>query len=309
MRLAAYYFGGGAGWRAGGSLSGTDGRPVVTYTLLAINVVVWLAMELTGGSEDRNVLLRFGAMFGPLIASGEYWRLFTAMFLHGHIWHLAFNSFLLFVFGQQVERIYGPTRFALIYVLSGLFGSVASYLLNSLVTSVGASGAIFGVLGALVAFYLARREMLGEMGRQSLTGLAVFAAFNLLFGFTQPGIDNWAHMGGLAAGFTIGMALAPNYRRVDDTFGFGGQLVDVNSLARSFWVVPLALVILAGATALGNSRTPNVESHFERAERFLRDGNRQASFNELIKALEIATLTRDAEAIARASVRIDSLNR
>ncbi len=289
-------------------MPGTDRRPVVTYTLLAINVVVWLAMELAGGSKDLDVLRDFGAMYGPLIANGEYWRLLTAMFLHGGILHLAFNSFALLIFGQQVERIYGPTRFALIYVLSGLFGSAASYLVNPLVTGVGASGAILGVLGALAAFLLARREMLGEMGRQSLTGVLVIAGFNVIFGFTQPGIDNWAHMGGLAAGFAIGMAFAPNYRLVDDTFGFGGRMVDLNSLARSFWVVPLTLVILAGATALGNSRTPNVESHFERAERFLRDGDRQASFNELMQALKIATLTRDSEAIARVSVGIDRLN-
>ena len=307
--MAAYFFGGGPGWRAGGSLPGTDRRPVVTYTLLAINVAVWLAMELAGGSEDRDVLLRFGAMFGPLIAGGEYWRLFTAMFLHVGILHLASNSFTLLIFGRMLEGIYGPVRFALIYLVAGLFGSVASYLLNPISTSAGASGAILGVLGALVAFFLARRETLGEMGRQTLTGLAVIAAFILLFGFTQPGLDNWAHVGGLAAGFAIGMALAPNYRLVDDTFGFGGRMVDVNSLARSFWVVPLALVILAGATALGNSRTPNVESHFERAERFLREGHRQASFNELMQALDIATLTGDYEAIASVSVRIDSLNR
>ena len=99
--MAAYYFGGGPGWQAGGSLPGTDRRPVVTYTLLAINVVVWLAMGLAGGSEDPNVLLDFGAMFGPLIASGEYWRLFTAMFLHVGILHLAFNGFGLFIFGRS----------------------------------------------------------------------------------------------------------------------------------------------------------------------------------------------------------------
>ncbi|MCH8184814.1 MAG: rhomboid family intramembrane serine protease [Chloroflexi bacterium] len=311
--MAVYYFGGGPGWRAGGSLPGTGRRPVVTYALLAINLVVWLAMEFEGrsrgGSESPEVLLQFGAMFGPLIASGEYWRLFTAMFLHVGILHLAFNAFGLLIFGRLVEGIYGPVRFALIYLLAGLFGSVASYLLNSIAIGAGASGAIFGVLGALAAFFLARREMLGEMGRQNLTGLAVIAAFNLIFGFTQPGIDNWAHMGGLAGGFAIGMALAPNYRRVDDVFGLGGRVVDVNSLARSFWVVPVAVVLLFGGTALGNSRMPDAQSHIESAERHRLNGDREATLRELRAAIEAATRTGDTEALTRALAVLRSLGR
>ena len=294
-------------------MPGTGRRPVVTYALLAINVVVWLAMEFEGrsrgGSESPEVLLQFGAMFGPLIASGEYWRLFTAMFLHVGILHLAFNAFGLLIFGRLVEGIYGPVRFALIYLLAGLFGSVASYLLNSIAIGAGASGAIFGVLGALAAFFLARREMLGEMGRQNLTGLAVIAAFNLIFGFTQPGIDNWAHMGGLAGGFAIGMALAPNYRRVDDVFGLGGRVVDVNSLARSFWVVPVAVVLLFGGTALGNSRMPDAQSHIESAERHRLNGDREATLRELRAAIEAATRTGDTEALTRALAVLRSLGR
>ncbi len=294
-------------------MPGTGRRPVVTYALLAINLVVWLAMEFEGrsrgGSESPEVLLQFGAMFGPLIASGEYWRLFTAMFLHVGILHLAFNAFGLLIFGRLVEGIYGPVRFALIYLLAGLFGSVASYLLNSIAIGAGASGAIFGVLGALAAFFLARREMLGEMGRQNLTGLAVIAAFNLIFGFTQPGIDNWAHMGGLAGGFAIGMALAPNYRRVDDVFGLGGRVVDVNSLARSFWVVPVAVVLLFGGTALGNSRMPDAQSHIESAERHRLNGDREATLRELRAAIEAATRTGDTEALTRALAVLRSLGR
>ncbi len=311
--MAAYYFGGGPGRQAGGSLPGTGRRPLVTYTLLAINVVVWLAMEFEGrsrgGSENSDVLLQFGAMVGPLIAGGEYWRLFTAMFLHVGILHLAFNGFGLLIFGRIVEGIYGPVRFALIYLLAGLFGSVASYLLNSIAIGAGASGAIFGVLGALAAFFVARREMLGEMGRQNLTGLAVIAAFNLFFGFTQPGIDNWAHMGGLAAGFAIGMAFAPNNRLVGDTFGFGGRMVDVNSLARRFWVVPIAVVLLFGGTALGNSRMPDARSHIESAERHLLNGDREATLKELRAAIEAAAKTGDTETLTRALAALRSLGR
>ena len=161
----------------------------------------------------------------------------------------------------------------------------------------------------MAAFYLARRDVLGEMGRQSLTGLAVIAAFNLIFGFTQDGIDNWAHMGGLAAGFAIGMALAPNYRRVDDTFGFGGRLVDVNSLARRFSVVPVAVVLLFGGTALGNSRMPDAQSHIDSAERHLLNGNREATVKELRAAIEAATKTGDTEALTRALAVLRNLGR
>lgn len=255
------------------------------------------------------MLLQFGAMFGPLIASGEYWRLFTAMFLHVGLLHLAFNGFGLLIFGRMVEGIFGPVRFAIIYVLAGLFGSVASYLLNSIAIGAGASGAIFGVLGALAAFFLARRKELGEAGRQNLMGLLVIAAINLVFGFSQQGIDNWAHMGGMVAGFALGMTLAPNYRLVDDVFGMGGRVVNVNAMARSFWVVPVAVALLFGATLLGNSRMPDARSHIESAERHLLNGDRDATVRELRAAIEAATKTGDTETLTRALAALRSLGR
>ena len=211
--------------QSGFSLPGADRRPVVTWALLAINLVVWGATMLAGGSQNTDVLLRFGAMYGPFIATGDYWRLFTAMFLHIGIPHLLFNSFGLLVFGSLVERIYGPIRFVTIYILAGLAGSVASYSFNMLSIGAGASGAIFGVLGALAAFFFARRDMLGAMGRQNLLGLVIIAAFNLIFGFVTPGIDNWAHMGGLLGGVLIGLALAPYYRAVDVDALFGAPKI------------------------------------------------------------------------------------
>ena len=309
--MRGYYSSRGMGM--GGSLPGSNRKPVLTYALIAVNVLIWLAMEFEGrsrgGSENPEVLLQFGAMFGPLIAAGEYWRLFTAMFLHVGVLHLAFNGFGLFIFGRMVEGIYGPIRFAIIYVLAGLFGSVASYLLNSIAIGAGASGAIFGVLGALAAFFLARREELGEAGRQNLMGLLVIAGINLVFGFSQPGIDNWAHMGGLAAGFALGMTLAPNYRLVNDVFGMGGRFVDVNTIARSFWVVPVAVALLFGATLLGNSRMPDAQSHIDKAEQHFQEGDVEASLSELRAALEVATRNRDAEAIANVSALFERLRR
>ena len=157
----------------GPAASGLTRRPLVTWALLAVNVVVWIAATRAGGSEDRQVLLDFGAMFGPLIADGQYWRLFTAMFLHVGLVHLAFNGFGLAIFGSLVEGAYGHARFALIYLVSGLTGSVASYLVNSIAVGAGASGAIFGVLAALAAYFAAQRKVFGETAKRSMIGILI----------------------------------------------------------------------------------------------------------------------------------------
>ena len=123
---------------------------------------------------------------GPLIATGEYWRFFTAMFLHAGPIHLFFNCFALFIFGRLVEGVYGNARFTTIYLLAGLSGSVLSYMFNRDAIAVGASGAIFGILGAFAAYFVAHRDTLGEMGRRNLTGLATIAAINLGIGLGHP---------------------------------------------------------------------------------------------------------------------------
>ena len=100
-------------------------KPFVTYILLGSIVIVFLLMTLSGGSTDPRVLIKYGANFGPLILSGQTWRLFTSMFLHIGFLHLVFNSYALFILGVEMERIYGPDRFLTIYILAGLFGSLA----------------------------------------------------------------------------------------------------------------------------------------------------------------------------------------
>ena len=253
-------------------------RPYVTYALLAANVGVWLLTELAGGSQNRDVLLRFGAMVGLNIASGEYWRLLSATFLHSGLMHLLFNSFGLFIFGQQMERIYGRSRFLLIYLLAGLAGSVASYALNISLSensiSVGASGAVFGLVGAMTAFFASHRDRLGEMGRQSLTGLLFIAGINLVIGLVSPGVDNFAHAGGFAGGFLIGLAYSPNYRPIYDIMGWLEDVVDTNSAVKRWWVLPAAALALAAGVFVGDrnvGETPisdlrQAEAHHERGE-------------------------------------------
>jgi len=253
-----------------------------------INVLIWLATEVAGGSTDTDVLLRFGAMYGPYIADGDYWRLFTAMFLHVGLTHLAFNGFGLFIFGQQVEKFYGPYRFGVIYILAGLAGSVASFALNDTAVGAGASGAIFGILGALVAFFVIHRDKLGEFGRQSLTGFLILAAINLFIGFSIPNVDNFAHMGGFAAGFALTLPLAPKYRPVYDNWGQLGGLQDTNSILKQWWVIPVALIVLALATMLGaGSIGENIFTHVRQAERYLDDGEHELALDEIAKAIQM----------------------
>ena len=279
----------------GGPFPGWDRRPVVTWTLLGANVAIWLATLVAGGSEDSEVLVDFGAMFGPLVANGEYWRLFTAMFLHVGLAHLAFNSFGLLIFGSLVERAFGHARFLIVYVLAGLFGSVASYLFNSIAIGAGASGAIFGVLGALGAFFVIQREASGRMGQRNLTGVLFLAAINLLYGLATPGIDNWAHVGGFVAGFALGLALAPKNRLQRNAFGAPVGLVDLNSLARRWWVVPLATVVLSIGAWMGTLTLPdNAYTRVFQAERYFRQENHTMALEEIDNALRLNVMVAEA---------------
>ena len=226
------------------------GKPVITYILLASIVIIWLLMEAAGGSGSPSVLVQFGANWGPAILEGQTWRLFTSMFLHIGFLHLAFNGYALFIFGMEMESLYGPDRYVVIYILSGLFGSLASFAFRGpAVLSAGASGAIFGLIGMNLAFFLLHRDAFGQFGRARIQQTLFIIGINLIFGFTVPGIDNMAHIGGLIAGFGLGYGLAPRYKIVDQ-FTLQAHLVDTVSLLNHWWVPTLAIALLAGSTPL-----------------------------------------------------------
>jgi rhomboid protease GluP len=225
-------------------------KPFFTYILLGIIVIVFVAMTLAGGSTSNQVLVTFGANVGILIMQGETWRLFTSMFVHIGLMHLLFNAYALFIFGVEMERLYGPDRFITIYILSGLFGSLASFAWRGPMTfSAGASGAIFGIIGMNLAFFLLHRKTFGNFGRQRMMNTVVIIAINLVFGFTATGIDNFAHMGGLAAGFLMGYGLAPRYQVVGQ-YTANARVTDTVSLLNRWWVPALAIVLLAGGVSL-----------------------------------------------------------
>ncbi|QKS70917.1 rhomboid family intramembrane serine protease [Paenalkalicoccus suaedae] len=172
-------------------------KPRVTYALLGIIIALFIYIESQGSTMSTSTLVEFGAKFDPLILEGEWWRFFSAMFLHIGMLHLFMNSLALFYLGSAVERIFGSSRFIIVYILAGLFGSVSSFVFNDNV-SAGASGAIFGCFGALLYFGIRhRRIFFRTMGSSVLVILAI----NLAFGFFVPMVDNAAHVGGLLGGF------------------------------------------------------------------------------------------------------------
>ena len=184
-----------------------------TAIFVALNVVVFLYQWLVFGSSDSLVLYRMGAKFGPAIQDGDWFRLVMPIMLHGGWLHLAINSFGLWMVGPLVERIFGSTYFAAIYVFSGIFGVVASYW-NSPVLSVGASGALFGIVAAAAVYFGVNRRMLQSQERRFFFTLLVLIAGNLVIGELIPGLDQAAHVGGLVAGSIIAFVAAPRHTLV-----------------------------------------------------------------------------------------------
>lgn len=176
-------------------------RKKVNLTIVAINILVFLILSIMGNTEDASFMLAHGACFAPLIEQGEVYRLFTAMFLHFGIEHLIGNMLLLIFLGDTLERVAGPIRYLLIYLLGGLGGNVLSCYFairnQSYAVSAGASGALFAVIGALV--YIAVRQK-GDVEEISGKRLLWMAGLSILQGFGAAGIDGYAHIGGFLCG-------------------------------------------------------------------------------------------------------------
>ena len=169
-------------------------KPIVTYALIVLCVIMFI---VSGFGYSTEALLLFGANYGPLVKSGEIYRLITCMFLHGGIIHLGLNMYSLFVIGPRVEDFFGKWKFLLIYFISGISASLLSIGLNVNVISVGASGAIFGLFGALLYFGYSYRGYIGALVRSQIVPIVMY---NLIMGFFIPGIDMWGHVGGLIGG-------------------------------------------------------------------------------------------------------------
>ncbi|MFO7897783.1 MAG: rhomboid family intramembrane serine protease [Planctomycetota bacterium] len=187
--------------------------PWVTVLLVIANAAVFGAMVASGVhpfQPETRQILEWGGLHGPsVVFKGERWRLLTANYIHIGLLHILFNMWCLSAAGRFAERLFGNLAFLLLYTLSGIGGSVASLWADPSVVGAGASGAVFGVFGALVGFVLVRRRALPLLvSKPLLISLLVFIGGNLYFGFMVEGIDNAAHVGGLVTGFAAGMLLS-----------------------------------------------------------------------------------------------------
>lgn len=175
--------------------------PYITYIIMGICFIMFL---ITGMGNDTGVLIEYGANLDVLVKNGEYYRLLTSMFLHSGLLHLFFNMYALYIIGPQVESFFGKTKYLIIYLLSGISGSLLSVAFNVNTVSVGASGAIFGLFGALLYFGYNYRGYLGNVIKSQILPVVII---NLIFGFISTGVDVAGHIGGLIGGIIVSSAL------------------------------------------------------------------------------------------------------
>jgi rhomboid protease GluP len=186
----------------------------LTYVLITASCIVYLFSALFSQSltdMDMQILVDMGAMFGPLtVLKGEWWRLVTAMFLHGGMTHLLMNMFSLYIVGRGAETYFDTKSYLSIYFFSGIIGGLVSLYMHPVSVGVGASGAIFGIFGALAGFFLAHRERISSHTKAFMKDFGVIIAINLVIGLSIPSIDVSAHIGGLIVGLIGGYMISKN---------------------------------------------------------------------------------------------------
>ena len=281
----------------------------VTHVLLGINVAIFLAMAYASGSitEDfpPQISVHFGANYGPFTLSGQWWRLFTYMFLHGNLIHIAINMWCLWSIGDLCESLYGQWSYIAVYLVTGVAGGVASVGWNPGVWSVGASGALFGLTGALMAsFYLGEFELSGISIRGVLGSLLFFTGFSLYFGFVDSGIDNACHIGGLASGLILGALIArvaphPDARRVGvlvvaalavaaSAFGVQRWRGEQVHFARSLMVRQQNIeTVIAELQKKIRKNPQDASAHYSLAHAFFTQGKLPEGENELKQVLDL----------------------
>jgi rhomboid protease GluP len=258
--------------------------PIATRVLIGINIAVYIAMALLTRQYfefDTATVLRWGADFGPATAGGEWWRMLTAMFLHGGLLHVAVNMWALRNLGYTAEIFYGRKNFLIIYFLSGLAGSAGTLVWNANRVSVGASGAIFGVAGALAALvYFKKLPVDKALLKRDIGSIGAVIVYNLIFGAAIPVIDNSAHVGGLIAGTILGFALPAAIFRVEreksETPGYMAA------------AGVLAVIVLIAASS---SRKLAADAEVYRAEVAYESGNKELASQHLRRAEDLQPRT------------------
>ncbi len=194
-------------------------RYPLTFFIIILNTLMYGVSILYSGSIvdiDLHALVDLGALYGPLVVlKGEWWRLFAAMFLHGGMTHILMNMFSLYLIGRGMEVYFSKSAYVAVYLFSGLLGGVASLYMHPLSVGIGASGAIFGVFGALAGFFLAHRKMLASAQAQAIfKDFAIIIGLNLVLGLSIASIDMSAHIAGLVVGLAGGFAIARSPKAV-----------------------------------------------------------------------------------------------
>lgn len=178
----------------------------VTSALMIINVIVFALMTLSGGSESIENLIRFGANSKILVGEGDWWRLFTASFIHIGFFHILFNMYFLYNIGPIFERLYGSAGFLIIYLICGIFGNLVSYAFGDVYTvSAGASTSLYGLLGIAIGMMVVYRDdaILHSFGASFVSIVVI----NVIYSFLMPGVGVLGHLGGFVGGFILANAL------------------------------------------------------------------------------------------------------
>lgn len=187
------------------------GSAILTFGIITINVAMFVLMTVTGVSfvdPPADSLIKWGANYGPLTLGGEWWRMFASLFLHFGVMHLLCNMIVLASIGPFMETLVGGTAFLTLYIVAGLGSGAASLAWHPWTASAGASGAIFGLYGALLAFLLRHRNSISpEVLAPLRKGAIIFVGYNVLYGLFRPDVDLAAHFGGLLSGFLLGLFL------------------------------------------------------------------------------------------------------
>ena len=222
-----------------------DTRPIVSYSIIAITVLVFLAQLGTEQFLGYDLPVALGIKYNPLIDGGQYWRLITPVLLHGDFMHIGFNMYALFILGRELERFYGHSRFLLLYLAGGFAGGVASYLLTA-APSLGASTATFGLLAAYGILGYRNKRIFGPQSQRIVRNVVQVAAINFLLGLS-PGIDNWGHLGGAVGGALVAWFGGPEFRFAGSMLKL--QLEDKRTLSQ-FMLIFLTVGVIFAAMAI-----------------------------------------------------------
>ena len=254
-------------------------RVFITPAIIIINLIIFAAMLVSGVSPINpkiEQLLMWGANYGPVTLNGHWWRLLSCAFVHIGALHLALNMWCLWSFGRLAERMFGNRTFLALYLFSGLGGGIASMWWNPTVVSAGASGAIFGVAGGVIAFWqLGKSSIPRAVVKQNLTSVLAFTFYNLFYGFFNSDIDNVAHLGGLVTGLALGASLQKPLTRTEGSSRLRTAL--------AYSGVSLALLLGIGAAYKSNRLFIKMET----ANRSLEAGDFDQAIARYKEALEI----------------------